>query len=60
MEDHSKAVSYFEKAVKMAEKTGDENLPTYLVNLGMARIRQVCYFVLSFQRGRWRPFFEYS
>ena len=28
MEDHSKAVSYFEKAVKMAEKTGDENLNT--------------------------------
>eukprot|EP00095_Tigriopus_kingsejongensis_P003501 maker-scaffold373_size192110-snap-gene-0.34 protein:Tk03501 transcript:maker-scaffold373_size192110-snap-gene-0.34-mRNA-1 annotation:"tetratricopeptide repeat" len=40
MDDNTKAVSYFSKAVRLATTEEDENLPTYLVNLGMARIKQ--------------------
>lgn len=41
MDDQPRAVSYFQKAVKLASSEDDENLGTYLVNLGMARIKQV-------------------
>eukprot|EP00094_Tigriopus_californicus_P005980 TCALIF_05761-PB protein Name:"Similar to ttc19 Tetratricopeptide repeat protein 19, mitochondrial (Danio rerio)" AED:0.21 eAED:0.21 QI:0/0.57/0.62/0.87/0.71/0.62/8/0/792 len=40
MDDQARAVSYFQKAVKLASSEDDENLSTYLVNLGMARIKQ--------------------
>ncbi len=38
MGEDAKAVAYFNKAVMLARKTGSEDLPTFLVNLGMAKI----------------------
>ena len=39
--DHKEAIGHFERAVNLAKEAQDEdpNLPAYLVNLGMARIR---------------------
>ena len=42
LEDYSKAVGYMEKAIKLAEDNDPENLPTYLINLGMIKIQKVC------------------
>ena len=39
MGDDVKAVSYFNKAVALGKETASENLSTFLVNLGMAKIK---------------------
>ena len=39
MGDDAKAVSYFAKAVALGRATGSENLPTFMVNLGMAKLK---------------------
>ncbi len=39
MGEDAKAISYFTKAVNIAKKTASENLSTFLVNLGMAKIK---------------------
>lgn len=39
MGDDVKAVSYFNKAVSLGKATASENLSTFLVNLGMAKIK---------------------
>lgn len=43
MDDHKQAVQYFEKAVRLAKKTDNDDASAFLVNLGMARIRQGMY-----------------
>jgi hypothetical protein len=35
-----KAVSYFSKAVDVGRETESSDLPTFLINLGMARIKR--------------------
>ena len=39
MGDDNKAVSYFNKVVALGKDTASENLSTFLVNLGMAKIK---------------------
>ena len=39
MGDDVKAVSYFTKAVALARSTECEDLPSFMVNLGMAKIK---------------------
>ena len=41
MGDDMLAVSYFQRAVELAKAAEDENVATYYVNLGMARIKLV-------------------
>jgi len=40
MGEEARAVSYFTKAVNVGKKTASENLSTFMVNLGMAKIKQ--------------------
>ena len=40
MGEDNRAVSYFTKAVNLGKKTASENLSTFMVNLGMAKIKQ--------------------
>ena len=40
MGEDSRAVSYFTKAVNVGKKTASENLSFFMVNLGMAKIKQ--------------------
>ena len=39
MGEDNRAVSYFTKAVNVGKKTASENLSTFMVNLGMAKIK---------------------
>ena len=39
MDDNEAAVKHFERAAAVARREGDENAATYMVNLGMARIK---------------------
>jgi len=39
MGDDEKAVNYFDKAVRLGKKTNSENLTTFMVNLGMSKIK---------------------
>ena len=39
MGDDTKAVSYFNKAIALGKASASENLSTFLVNLGMAKIK---------------------
>lgn len=39
MGNDNKAVDYFSKAVALGRATGSENLPTFMVNLGMAKLK---------------------
>lgn len=39
MGDDLKAVSYFNKAIALGKSSSSENLSTFLVNLGMAKIK---------------------
>ena len=39
MDDNEAAVKHFERAAAVARREGDDNAATYMVNLGMARIK---------------------
>lgn len=41
MGDYDKALNYLEKVVKLSMVTDSEDTPTYLVNLGVARLQRV-------------------